>query len=188
VKSAAEKVERDRRMVIRKIEGATHAQVAEEFGVTSRWSEKVWAEWCKQEKEILLEEDPLEVVLEHIAGFRDLRLKAARVFHESAGSTVVTTDEAGNPTGEVTVGANSAARVGAIRVMMELRSKEIDLRQETNLLPRNLGKLQVELDVRWIVEQIVGLIVKYDMPEAAQDELLALLEHGEEPRQLPPAE
>lgn len=162
-------------MIVRKIEGASHAQIAQEFGVNDRTVQRVWAEWRDREKQALLDEDPMEVVLEHLIGFRDLRLKAAEVFHEAAGSTVPTYDNEGNQTGAVQLGANSNARVGALRLMMDLRAREIDLRQGTNLLPKNLGKLQIELDVRHVVDQMVSLFMKYDLPPQLQDEMLRVL-------------
>lgn len=172
--SAIETAQRHQRVVQMKLRGKSDEAISAETGLAPRSVQDVWKKWRESEKIHLVEEDPIEVVLEHIAGFRDLRALAAEVY-DQAGGTELTNE--GGPT--IMYGQNSNARVGALRLMMELRSKEIDLRQETGLLPKNLGKLQVELDVRWIVEQIAQLIVKYDMPPEAQDELLALLERGE---------
>lgn len=155
--------DRNRKMQVAKIRGATHDEIAEEFHVSVATSREVWS--AMRDMDFSLDEDPVEVVVDHLMGFKDLRKLAYEVFDEAAGTTIST--ESGT---KVTVGANSAARVGALRLAMELRVREIALRQDTGLLPKNLGQLQVQLDVRRIFEDFGKLLQKHKVaPELVED-------------------
>lgn len=161
-----------------KLEDRTDAEVAAEVGISDRQVRKVWAAWRDTEKQSMTLEDPLDVVWEHVAGFRELRRKMHQVFHESAGTAVET--DGGSV---VYVGGNLNVRLGALKGLLDLRVKEIQLRQETGLLPRDLGQLSVALDVRYWTEQVLSVLQRAEVREELIDELLGLLK---EAGQLPP--
>lgn len=174
--TAAETVARHNEVIRLRLRGLTWAQIVEKTGLGDSAARAAWYAWTADEKVALVSEDPLDVVMEQIAGFRELRSMAANVYEESEG--VLVEESKGGKL--VMIGKSPTARIGALRLMMDLRAREIDLRQETGLLPRNLGKFQVEIDVRYVVDQLVQIMVKYDMPPAAQDEMLQLLEREPE--------
>lgn len=76
---------------------------------------------------------------------------------------------------------NEAVRVGAINARMAARDRIVALLQATGILPRELGRLRVELDVRFIAEQVIVIMEKYGLPEEGMDELLKLMGSGDEP-------
>lgn len=180
--SAADTARRHEKIVKMKLDGMSASQIAAELELAQRTVELAWAKWRDSEKHSLVEEDPLDVVFEHIAGFRQLRALAVKVFEECAGTTIK-----GEDGSELTIGVNGPARVGALRLVAELRARELSLRQDTGLLPRNLGQVSIAVDVRYWTEQILTLFREYDVPAEAQDRLLALLEEPEPQRELPAA-
>lgn len=164
-------------MAVAKIRGATHEEIAHDFGVSVATSKEVWRAF--RDKDFSLDEDPVEIVVDHLMGFKDLRKLAYEVFEEAAGTSIST--ESGTT---VTVGANSAARVGALRLAMELRVREISLRQETGLLPKNLGQLQVQLDVRRIFEDFGKLLQKHKVAPELVEDLRSIVRTSSEPKQI----
>jgi hypothetical protein len=70
---------------------------------------------------------------------------------------------------------NLNAVVGAVRSRMDARVKAIELLQATGRLPKDLGKLRVEHDVRFMIEQVIGVFEEYDVPEEAQQALIERL-------------
>jgi hypothetical protein len=178
--SAAETARKHRQVVLLRLEGKTWPEIVEEVGLAERTCQAAYKAWADEDKSELMGEDPTEVVHEHLAGFRKLRADAAAVFYEAAGFTIPGED--GAPS--VKVGMNPSARVGALRLIADLRQKEIDLRQETGLLPRDLGRLAVTVDVRHWTNVIVGILQKNGVPPEDLDEVMALLEPEAEPLQL----
>lgn len=176
--TAVEIAARHTQVVRLRLAGRTWAEIAEEVGLTDRACRAAWYAFRDSEKTLMVEEDPLDVVFEHIAGFKELRRLSAEVFAESA--AVPAKDKDGNFVklkggGYLMAGANSSVRVAALKLVAEMRVREIDLRQQTGLLPRNLGKLQVELDVRWILDQVFLLLQKHDVPDEALAEFETIL-------------
>lgn len=165
-------------IIRRKLEEKTEEEIAAEVGLTTRQVRGVWAQWRDSEKELMVQEDPLDVVFEHVIGFKDLRSKANKVFDESAG-TIVTTEGGG----QIYVGANPNVRLGALKLLMDLRVKEIGLRQSTGLLPHDLGQVSINVDVRYWTEQMIAVLVKHDVPTEVAEEMLAILDGGARPEQ-----
>jgi hypothetical protein len=170
--SAVETAKKHRQVVLLRLEGRTWPEVSAEVGLALRTCQEAYKAWADEDKHELMGEDPEAVVHEHLAGFRKLRADAAAVYLEAAGFEIPGKD--GAPS--VKVGMNPSARVGALRLIADLRQKEIDLRQETGLLPRDLGRLAVQVDVRHWTNVIVGVLEKHGVPPEGLDEVMALLE------------
>jgi hypothetical protein len=170
--SAVETANKQRAIVVLRLEGKTWPEISAEVGLGARACQKSYKAWADEDKTELMGEDPEAVVHEHLAGFRKLRADAVAVYYEAAGFEIPGKD--GAPS--VKVGMNPSARVGALRLIADLRQKEIDLRQETGLLPRDLGKLAVTVDVRHWTDVIVGILQRNQVPPEELDEVMALLE------------
>ena len=67
---------------------------------------------------------------------------------------------------------NESACVGAVKARVEIVKSECDLLQAVGVLPRNLGAVRADRDMRLIVSEILKLFDKYDVPVEAQKELL----------------
>ena len=170
--TAIETVRKHQRIVVLRLNGKTWPQIAAEVGIAEQNCRKAYKKWADEDKAAVMGEDPEEVVHEHLAGFKQLRADAADVFEEAAGFDVPGVDGAPG----YRVGMNPSARVGALRLIAALRMWEIDLRQETGLLPHDLGRLAVTVDVRHWTDVIVGILAKHGIPPEDLDEVMELLE------------
>ena len=158
-----------------RLDGKTWAQVAEAAGCTERNAQMVFRTWRDVDKSELMNEDPVDMIHEHIAGFRKLRADAAAVFEEAAGFEIPATDGSGS----VKVGSSPAARVGALRLISDLRRAEIQLLQQAGMLPRNLGAIHHEVNVRFVIERMLEVAKRHQLPPEALLELKELLPGGD---------
>jgi uncharacterized membrane protein YccC len=71
---------------------------------------------------------------------------------------------------------NSSASVGALRGLIDLTFREIQLRQNLGLLPRPLSRITREADDAWLARKIASVFRKYEVPEAAVKEIEQLLD------------
>lgn len=155
--TSAERVERNRALISTKIRrpDLTWVDLGVVFGVTERQARNVWTDWRDRDRTMLTGEDPVDVIHEHIVGFRDLRAQAAVLAERTERDDVV---------------------LGALKLVAALRAKDIELRQQTGLLPHDLGRIEVDLDMRFIVERVVELLRKFKVPKADIAELIAVLD------------
>jgi hypothetical protein len=70
---------------------------------------------------------------------------------------------------------NDSARVGALRELLKVVFKDIELRQHLGLFPTKPGALVRELEERWLGGQIADLLHEYGMPPEALRKLEAIL-------------
>lgn len=184
--TAIETAKRHNEAICLRLEGKSWPQVAALAGLSERRCQEVYKEWADKDKTALMGEDPIEVVREQLAGFKMLRSMAADVFREAAGFTIPAIPkedaEDGRERQEIKVAGNASARVGALRLISDLRKAEIDLRARAGLMPKNLGGVPKEIDVRYWTQQIIDIFQQNKIPEEVWDEVLALL--GDDPKVL----
>jgi hypothetical protein len=142
------------------------------YGITERRARGIWHEWRDTDRSMLTDEDPVDVIHEHIAGFRHLRAQAAVLAETTTSDSVM---------------------LGALKLVAEMRMRDIELRQETGLLPHDLGRIEIDLDIRFVVDQVVALLKKHNVPKAEIAELIAVLDGEVTPQTIleaaaPPAE
>ena len=66
---------------------------------------------------------------------------------------------------------NDSAKVGALREIVKTIGKEIELQQHLGMLPRNLGEIRLQWEHRWVVQQIVEVLQRFDVPADALSQL-----------------
>jgi hypothetical protein len=145
--------ERDEMIVALRARGVSQRQVAATFAV----SKETVARVCRLYREshpTLRSYDPLEVIDEMLEGYQadleELALLASTARSETA-------------------------KVSAIVARMTCREKIVALLQSTGVLPHDLGKLRLEVDVRYIAQQVIAVLARHDVAEDVQRELLAAL-------------
>jgi hypothetical protein len=172
--SSAEVAEKHRRVVMMRLDGKTWAQIAAATGYTERNAQLAFAAWRDRDKTALMNEQPIDLIHEHLAGFRKLRADASAVFDEAAGFEIPAKDGSGS----VKVGSNPSARVGALRLIADLRQREILLLQQAGMLPRNLGAVHHEVNVRFVIEQMIEVARRHQLGPEVMLELKELLPGG----------
>lgn len=157
------RVARDDQIVIMKTRGLTYNQIAEALGIDRGTALRAMQEW-RDSNPKLRTKDPLDIIDEALEGYQsDL--------NELAMVSSTTKQE--------------AVRVGAINSRMQARDRIITLLQTTGILPHDLGKLRVEIDIRYIAVRLVQTLNKWGIDEEVQQDLLAVLRGEDE--QLPVA-
>jgi hypothetical protein len=145
--------ERDELMVALRARGVSERQVAATFGVERTTVLRAMHNW-RETNPTLRNNDPLEIIDHMLYGYQaDLEELAL-----------------------LSAGAKSeTAKVGAINARMLVRERIINLLQSTGVLPHDLGKLRLEVDVRFIAQKVIAILARHDVAEDVQRELLDAL-------------
>jgi hypothetical protein len=150
--TAAEKVRRDERVVADRVRGLSWPTIAQRHGLSERHCRTIWAD---QAPVLSVEDfDPLELVREAIAQYDGL-LEDLALLAESA--------------------SQDAVRLGALKSKVSVIGERLVFLQAVGLLPRDLGLLQQERDIRMIAHLLVDLFERYGLPPEAEEELLRAL-------------
>lgn len=139
-------------------------------------------EWRKEKADELANPNAIDIVQEHLAGYRQLREDLAKTAHEAAGGIAYRPGKDGVEE-KITLTPQPNNVIGALKTIADLRGKEIALLQETGLLPKNLGRLEMELDVRRLQEVVLIVIDRFVPEEDRPNAELFLLDALQE--QLP---
>lgn len=168
--TAVEKVKRDAEVVRLRLEyptrtwewvAVTVSAIKPEWKIAARTCQTVYSTWQQEKAEELAHPDALEIVQEHIQGFRLLREQQAQVAREAAGKLTTRIHEKTGEEQDVVLGAQPQIVLGALKAMADLRLKELTLLQETGLLPKNLGRIEMELDLRRVEEAVFVIIDRF---------------------------
>lgn len=155
--NALEKTQRDREIIADRARGLTWDQVAEKHNIDGSTARRAWAAVRDSQKDEISGADPMDTVFDLIRSYEEWMAQLAKIAEDSA---------------------NDSARIGAIRSQVDIAVKKTELLQATGLLPKQLGKLRVEMDIRYMTTQILALFDKYDVPVEAQKELATVLQRG----------
>lgn len=154
--TAKEKVKRDAEVVKLRASGMSWPTIAARVGISDRHCRTVWTQWRDEGKLDLQKLDPLDVVFEHIERYDSMVERLANLAD----------------------GADSdASKVGALRTMVATLQAQTELLMAVGLMPRNLGRLQVELEVRFVIQALMAWAEKFapkDRLEQAEAELLQI--------------
>lgn len=147
---------RDLKIVTARWRGATEDELAIAHNITPRAVRKIIAKWRESHPGLRLRaaENPSDVVDELIEEYRG-----------TAGWFTEIATRADNP----------SAAVGALRGRMDALEKIASLLQASGALPHDLGKLQLEIDVKYVAEVIVAAFERHGVPHEAQIEVLGAL-------------
>jgi hypothetical protein len=154
--SAQKQVQRDARIVSDRARGFGWAAIAERHGLSERRCHEIWSTyWATQPS--LGEIDPVEAVNEAIAQHDALVEDLARLAETST---------------------QDAVRLGVLKAKREAMRERLILMQAVGLLPRDLGLLKHEVDVRRIIQVFMAALDRHDLPEVVEDDLLEALRAG----------
>lgn len=68
-----------------------------------------------------------------------------------------------------------SARVGAVNAQMSAQNKSAELMQATGLLPKNLGTLRLELDVRLLTQKLIKVLNDHEAPIELKEAIVEVL-------------
>jgi hypothetical protein len=136
---------------MRRTEFKTFARIALDLGIDEKTAREGFRSYTEEIAPTLVNSDAMLQAVEFIGKYEAAQEWYAKVVADEKEATVV--------------------RMQALKHVMETMSAEITLRQEFGFLPKNLGTVRVEMKARYIIERVFDVVEKYDMPDAALDEL-----------------
>ena len=70
---------------------------------------------------------------------------------------------------------NDSARIGAIKARLDALAQHTELLQAVGVLPNELGRLRVEVDVRVIAQRVLAVVAEMNLPAEQHARLLEAL-------------
>jgi hypothetical protein len=151
--SANAKADRDRRIVADRAAGLTGATVAARNGLAERQCRNVVAKH-REEQPPPWEHDPVEVLPGQLEQLDALIERLALVAEQSA---------------------HDAVRLGELKAQLTALKQRRELLQATGLMPRNLGLIVQEIDMRRVTDDAVRVLKQHDVSRELVDDLVAAL-------------
>lgn len=147
---------RNTEIVKKKWRGLTDAELAAEYGISPRGIRKIITAWRRDHP--------------------GLRLRAAEDASSVVDELIDSYEGTAGWFAEIALAAdNHAAAVGALRGRMDALEKIATLLQASGALPHDLGKLRLEIDVKYVAEVLVKVFEEHDVAIAAQIAVLDTL-------------
>jgi hypothetical protein len=147
-----EQVERNLRVVHRKMRGEFWEDIAKDEGITVRRCKAIMLEF-RQTNPTLRHHDPVEVVDELLEGYaQDIRDLVAQ--YEKADTE-----------------GNRNAAVGSINSRMAARERITALLQGIGVLPQDLGTMHLVIDGRVMAEKVMSVLERFELPDDLFEEL-----------------
>jgi hypothetical protein len=156
--SAEDRARRNRQVVAARARGLSWDSVASTYGLSVRRCEEIWSEYRRGQPK-LKEIDPVDVIEEMLLQYDGAAEELALV--------AATADQ-------------GATRVGAIRTRLQVLLQKTELMQATGVLPNDLGRLRVDIDLRVMAQRILAVFDANDVPDEVQEAVMAAIT-GQDP-------
>ena len=135
------------------------AQLAAKYGVTETTARTIFYQWARENEERgisgLSKRDPIEIVWESVARLESWITQLADIAYDPD--------------------AENSHRTAAIRAQMDAQAKLTDLLQATGILPKHLGRLRIEADVRYVAQTIIQVLQEEQVPESVQERIIGAI-------------
>lgn len=145
---------RNRAIVSDRLRGATLPELAARYGLSERQCGNVLREWRDSGVADLEAEDALAVVYEFIERYRQVEACLAEIAQAAD---------------------NSAAAVGAHRGRLDAIDRQVQLMQAAGLLPKELGRLKLQADVRTVAARLVAVFREHQVSAEIEQDVIAAL-------------
>lgn len=145
--SARERVARDQQIVADRLKPMSWTALGKKYGLDERTCRKIYHDWTLHNQgrpADMSQRDPIDIVWESVGRYEGWIEQLALVAH-------------GPETPE-------SVRVSAISAQMSAQQKLTELLQATGILPKQLGKLRIEADVRYVAQAILQVFQEEDVP------------------------
>jgi hypothetical protein len=149
-----ERSERDADVIAARARGLSWREVSRRFDISDRHCRRIVAEY-RESGPKLHEVDPVEVIEDALASY-DAAIEDFALLAEQTG--------------------HDGTRLGAIRGRLEATSAKLGLMTSVGVLPRNLGRLAVEIDVRKAAATAIDVLDRNGIPPEVQQQLAEALQ------------
>lgn len=153
--------QRNHDLVVDRLQPMSWAALAAKYGISDRMCRKIFYAWAKKNEEgrtvsDFQGRDPIEIVWESAARYERWIEQLARL---AFGAEV-----------------QDSVRVGAINSASNIQQKLIDLLQATGILPKQLGKLRIEADIRYVAQAILQVFDEEGVPEQTRERVIRAIQ------------
>jgi hypothetical protein len=157
--SAEDTVVRNRALIADRLKPMSWVALAAKYNLHERYCRRIFYKWSKSNQGRNLTDvagrDPIEIVYESVARYE--------------GWIEQLTEVAFSPE------ASDASRVAAITAQMNAQSKLTELLQATGILPRELGKLRIVADVRYVAQAILTVFEEEKVPTQVRERVIEVI-------------
>jgi len=136
------------------VEHLSFAQIARELTMGEKEVRQAYGRYVRDIAPLMSAASPDEKAAEYLRTLEDVRQQLKRIGSDAD---------------------NDSAQVGALRELVKVMFKEIELRQHLGLLPRNLQDMRTLAEQRWAGQQIAELLGELNAPPEALEKLEAIL-------------
>lgn len=159
--NAIASAERHAMVISLRAQGMSWATVAFESGLSMGFAKAVWKRFVDEGKLTIQQTDPVAVVFEQISRL-DADIETLALLSKNAD--------------------NANAKVGAIRTKSELMKQQVVLLQAVGLMPKTLGKISVEVEQRYVIQQLMVFVNEFVDPDRLVDAENRLIELFRKPK------
>jgi hypothetical protein len=145
-------VDRDMRML-------TWATIGRKHGIGEKEARGMYRRYVDEIAPLLASEGPAEQAHEYLRAFENVRQRLLAIADKAD---------------------NDSARVGALRELVKTLSKEVELRQHTGLMPRNLADGSVQKEQERLLQRVEETLRRHNVAPEVYRELAAILESDDE--------
>ena len=151
--NAREKTNRGNQIVAARMRGLSWATIAGTYELSERQCQQILEDYRASHPR-LRQRDPLELLDELLDGYQGAQEELAEISATSK---------------------HDATRVGAIRTRLDALAAQTNLLMLVGVLPRDLGQLRHDLDVRELARKTIAVFDRHGVPIEAKRELLLVL-------------
>lgn len=152
--SEEEREVRDQKIVVDWLRGMDLPALGAKWNLSERRLQEIIAVFREQHKPVHRGADPIDVVYQFLDRYHAWIAQLAEIADQAE---------------------NDSARVGAVNSQMAAQHRMAELMQATGLLPRNLGTLRLELDVRVLTQKLVKVLKDHDAPPELMEAIVEVL-------------
>lgn len=155
--TAGEREERNASIVRCRVRGQSWPYIAKRHNLSKDHCMVIFREWKENHRSVWSGEDPIVIVhrmLDRCEGWIE---QLAEIAEEAE---------------------HDSARVGAVNSQSAIQDKAAALAQATGLLPRNLGVLRLDIDVRVLAQKLMVVFERHDVSVEFRKDILEVLDGG----------
>ena len=138
--------------------GLTWPLIAERHGVTERQRRNVFAQWRAVEKESLFDGDAVDWLTETLARLDSMVATLAAIAEEAP---------------------NDSARVGALRVQLDVMRQQAALMVASGLLPQNLRADRDYDAIMAVIDAMLDVVERHDVGVPVLEDLLRVIDSAQ---------
>jgi hypothetical protein len=152
--TSQERADRNHDVVSARARGLSWTEISRRFNITDRQCRRVVAEY-RESGPRLHQIDPIETIEDALDHY-DSVIEDMAILAEST--------------------SHDGTKLGALKGRLEAVRGKLDLMEAVGILPRDLGRLRFEIDVRRFAASVLDVFAQHDVPHGVQKAVIEAIE------------